>query len=191
MNIISTKKMATSSNRKVLRILGITGSLILVLNYLVIVTFFNNVNPVIIDVLFVAGFLAFYIALCNHIKMYSLKSETVLLRALIIIELLAFVFQMVNGFFFALPDFIFTLLYILIVIVFVIFGIKVLKYEDINRRGIGLLKRFIVSMFFAYLIIGTGSIMLLITHQMQFVQWLFTIYAIPYIFGFMYFLKQR
>jgi hypothetical protein len=69
------------------------------------------------------------------------------------------------------------------------FGIKTLKTRNNSYHGLAALKRFIVFMFIAYIFVAIGILVLTTQHKLNLINWLFTIYAVPYIFGLVFFIK--
>lgn len=78
------------------------------------------------------------------------KTENKILLSLIIIESASFIISSIHYYYGVIPGFILPILNIAAVILFIIFGIRILKLKDGLFVNLKNLKIFITSMFFAF-----------------------------------------
>jgi hypothetical protein len=109
--------MEKIANIKMLKTIGIIGSIILILNYLINASLFESINGILLDLIFTTGFVTFYFAISRYMQLYSFIVEASLVKAIIIVEILSFVLQILHYYFPNLSGF---LLYISPVIIVVL-----------------------------------------------------------------------
>jgi hypothetical protein len=192
---------------KQMKIIGIISSVLLILNYLevgLIELVFPNtewiikMNESLFRVIFAASMIAFYYVMARYLYSEFKVNVKGIINTLIIVQVLSTILKVAQYFSIIIPGFVFTLLYISVIIIFIVFGIKVLKLDSKINHLIKTLKTFVVSMFVAYGLVSISFIlftMVLIrmmnpeTDPARYLNSIYLIYAIPYIFGLMFFLK--
>jgi hypothetical protein len=176
-------------NIKMPKTVGIISSIILILNYLINASLFESVNGILLDLIFTTGFVTFYFAISRYMQLYSYKVEARLVKAIIIVEILSLVLQILHYYSPNLSGFLLYISPVIIVVLFMFFGIKTLKIRNNSFHGLEALKCFIVFMFIAYIFVAIGILVLTTQHKLNLINWVFTIYAVPYIFGLVFFIK--
>lgn len=122
-----------------MKIIGIISSVLLILNYLEVgltgLVFPNTewiikMNESVFRVIFIASMIAFYYLIAKFLYSEFKINVKGIINALIIIQVLSTILKTAQYFSIMIPGFVFTLLYISIIIVFIVFGIKVLKLDS-------------------------------------------------------------
>jgi len=182
--------MEKIANIRMIRTLGIISAMILILYYLTNVAFLGLINETIKSFILTLALVTFYFEISRYIQLYGLKVEVLLIRAIIIVEILSWILQILNYY---SPNFSGFALYIfptIIFVLFMLFGIKTLKINTFDKE-LAELKRFIYLMFIAYMIIAIGILILIAEQKIEFIDWVFTIYVIPYTYGLAFFTKVK
>lgn len=182
------------------RIIGIISSILLIINYLgniiidllfqnnfQLIEFYNTVGRLI----FTISLIGFYYALTKYLKIYDYQTEIKILNSLIVIEIASFIIKGIQYYYGMIPGFILSIIYISAVILFIIFGIRILK--SMNELFVNLqnLKIFVISMFIAFGLVFIAAVLLTLNHRMELMNVAYSIYGLPYVFGLMFFLKDK
>ena len=179
-------------------IIGIVSSLILIINYLevgFVDLFFPNIewlikmNETVFRLIFSIGMIGFYYSLSKYFKIYQKKSEINILNSLIILVFVSFILNGIQHFYGIIPGFILTILYLTGVILFIVFGVKVLQIKDVQFLNIKNLKIFIISMFIAFGLVLIFIVILTLNMKVELINIVFSIYTLPYIFGLIFFIN--
>jgi hypothetical protein len=181
--------MEKSPNINMLKTIGIISSIILIFYYLINAALFELINGIFWDLIFTIGFVTFYFAISRYLQLYSLKVEVRLVRAIIIIEILSLFLQILLYYFPNLSGFLLYISPVIIIVLFLILGIKTLKTINNSFRALAILKQFIVYMFIAYIFVAIGILLLITQHKLNLINWVFIVYVIPYINGLVFFIK--
>lgn len=194
---------------KRMRIIGILSSVLIILNYLevgLIPLIFSDselmtiMNETLFRIIFAASTIAFYYIMARYLYSEFKINVKVVLNILIAIQVLSSILKVLEYFSIIIHGFVFTLLYISAIIVFIIFGIKVLKLDSKINHLIKNLKTFVVLMFISFGLVFISSALfpfVLIrmmnpeTTPIIYFNSFFLIYVIPYVFGLIFFLKMK
>jgi len=182
------------------KIIGIISSILIIVNYIgnVIIDLLFNDNIQFVEfydtigrLIFTLGMIGFYYALIKYLKPYEYKTEIKILVSLIVIDFTSLILKGIQSYFGLIPGFILSILYISAVILFIIFGIRTLKSKNELFMTLKNLKIFITSMFVAFGLVIISVALLTFNHRMDLMNIAFSIYGIPYIFGLIFFLKDK
>jgi len=180
--------------------IGIISSILLIINYIgnVIIdllfidnTHVNEFYETIGRLIFTLSMIGFYYALSKYLKLFEYRNEIKILVSLILIEFVSFVIKGIQYYYGVIPGFISSILSISVVILFIIFGIRTLKSKNDTFENLKNLKTFIISMFIAFGLVLISVIFLTFSRQIEFMNVAFSIYGIPYVFGLIFFLKDK
>ena len=180
--------------------IGIISSVLLIINYIgnVIVDLQFKDNIQFIEfyetsgrVIFTLSIIGFYYALTKYLKPYEYKTEINILVSLIVIGFASFIIKEIQYYFGVIPGFLLSIVNIATVILFIIFGIRILKSKNEAFANLKNLKTFIISMFIVFGLLFISVLFLISIHRMEFMNIVFSIYVIPYIFGLKFFLKDK
>lgn len=179
-------------------IIGIISSLFLILFYLEggIVDLFipniewiNEMNETVFRLIFTLSFIGFYYSLSKYFKNFGQMNFIKIINAMVITEIISIIIRGVDYFIFLLPGFIITILYITGLVLFIVFGIKALMINDNQFINLKNLKTFIIVMFIAFGLVLISIAIITFIVKFELINVIFTIYAIPYIFGLKFFIK--
>lgn len=179
-------------------IIGIISSLFLILFYLEggIVDLFipniewiNEMNETVFRLIFTLSFIGFYYSLSKYFKNFGQMNFIKIINAMVITEIISIIIRGVDYFIFLLPGFIITILYITGLVLFIVFGIKALMINDNQFINLKNLKTFIIVMFIAFGLVLISIAIITFIVKFELINVIFTIYAIPYIFGLIFFIK--
>ena len=180
--------------------IGIISSILLIINYIgnviIDLLFIDNIQLVefydtIGRLIFMLSLIGFYYALTKYLKPYEYKTEIKILVSLILIEFVSLILNGIQYYFGVIPGFILSILYISAMILFIIFGIRTLKSKNEVFVNLKNLRIFIISMFIAFGLVIISAAFLTFNHRMEFMNVAFSIYGIPYVFGLIFFLKDK
>ena len=178
--------------------IGITSSLLLILNYIeggLFDLFFPNnewiiqLNETIGRLIFSISIIGFYYSLSKYFGKYGKKIEIRILNSLIIVEFVSALLHGTQYYFGIIPEFVITIFYLSAVILFIVFGIKVLNIKDEHFFNLMNLKSFVISMFIAFGLVIISLAILIFNQKIELINVAFSIYALPYILGLVFFLK--
>jgi hypothetical protein len=183
-------------NRKTI---GILSSFILILNYIWVATISNlfpeNISLYELDstlgrLIFTAGMIGFYYALILSLRPYNFRTEVNLLKGCILLVLLSFTLGLVwfyNG---LNSPYILPTVYIAALIVFIIFGFKILRHSNDEYSNLPGLKAFIISMFIIIGLVMIKSAILSVFQRWEYQGLVNLIYIIPYVYGILFFKNE-
>jgi len=192
---------------KQLKIIGIISSILLILNYVEVglvdfifpdTEWILKMNESLFRQIFTLSMIAFYYVIARFLYAEFKINVKGIVNTLIIVQVVSMLLKIAQYFTIVIPEFVFTLLYVSIVIIFIIFGIKVLKLNSEIHQLIKTLKAFVVSMLIAYGLVFISFLLFSFvvirmispeTDPGRYLNSIFLIYAIPYVFGLMFFLK--
>ncbi len=183
------------------KIIGIISSILIIVNYfgnviinlllienIQVVKFYETIGRLI----FTLGIIGFYYSLTKYLKIYEYKTEIKILNSFIVIEFTSFILKGIQYYYGMVPGFILSIIYILLVVLFIIFGIRMLQSKNESFVNLNMLKIFITLIFIAFgLVFVFITILTFINNRMGFNNVLFSIYGIPYIWGLIFFLKDK
>lgn len=185
---------------KARKMMGIVSSLLLIGNYVSNLIFdlmiqdihYNQFRQTTGSVIFAVCMIAFYYSLTRYFKPHGLKAELQILYVLIILQIVS----LPIGFFPVIPQFIYGIFNIMGVVFFILLGIRILKRKNEELPNLKILKSFTISMFVVMAVVFSSFIMFSaflmdLKYQPEFSSIIISIYAIPYIIGILFFLKDR
>jgi len=146
-------------------------------------------DEVIIRLIFTIGIVGFYFAVIQYLNRYGYQAISRLITILIIVETGAFVFRIIEYYYDLLPGLILTIIYISVIVLFIVFGIKILNIKNDQMLNLKQLKYFVKAMFVTFGIVFLMAIILKTNNQIELMNSVYSIYAIPYIFGLIFFIK--
>lgn len=182
------------------KIIGIISSILLIIiyfgNVIIDLLFIDDVQvlelyEIIGRLIFTLSMIGFYYALIEYLKPYDYKTESKILVALIVIEFASFILKGIQYYYGVIPGFILSIVYISAVILFIIFGIRTLKSKNEEFMNLKSLKMFIISMFIAFGLVFIAIVLLTLNHRMELTNVAFSIYGIPYVFGLIFYMKDK
>ena len=164
--------------------IGIISSILLIINYIgsVIIDLLFNDNiqfvefyDIISSLIFILCIIGFYYSLTEYLKLYEYKTEIKILVSLILIVITSLILKVILYYFVVIPVFILSILYSLAVILFIIFGIRILKSKNVLFVNLKNLKVFIISMFVAFGFVIISIAFLIFNHKMDLMNIVFSI----------------
>ena len=192
---------------KQLKIIGIISSLLLIIYYVEIglvdfvipnTEWIIKMNESLLRVVFALSMIAFYYVMA--IFLYSEYKINVkgIVNTLIIIQILSMYLNIAQDFTIMIPEFVYRLLGISFIIITIIFGIKVLKLNSEIHHLNKILKAFVDSIFVTYGLVFISYLLFTVliirtmnheTNPVKYMNLINLIYAIPYVFGLLFFMK--
>ena len=103
--------------------------------------------------------------------------------------MVAFIFRIAQYYSDPLPGLILTIIYLSVIILFIAIGIKILNIKNDQMLNLQQLKLFVKVMFVTFGVIFIMAILLTTNNRIEFMNSVYSIYAIPYIFGLIFFIK--
>lgn len=185
---------------KTRKTIGLISSILIIINYLgnviIDLLFIDNIQIVefhetIGRLIFTLSMIGFYYALTKYLKPHGYMTEIKILVSLIVIEFTSFILKGIQYYYAVIPGFILSILFISTVILFIIFGIKILKSKNEVFNNLKYLKIFITSMFITFGLVIISIAVLAYNQRIEFMNVAFSIYGIPYVFGLIFFLKDK
>ena len=182
------------------KIIGIISSILLIIKYIgnviIDLLFIDNVqfvefNQTIGILIFISSMIGFYYALIKYLKPFEYKTEIKILVSLIVIEFSIFIIKGIQYYYGVIPGFILSIAYISAMILFAIFGIRILKSKNEAFANLNILKIFVISMFIAAGLVFITAALLILNHRIELMNVAYLIYGLPYIFGLLFFLKDK
>jgi len=146
-------------------------------------------DEVIFRLIFTFSLVGFYFALTQYLNQYGFKAISRLINILILVEVVAFIFRIAQYYSDPLPGLILTIIYLSVIILFIAIGIKILNIKNDQMLNLQQLKLFVKVMFVTFGVIFIMAILLTTNNRIEFMNSVYSIYAIPYIFGLIFFIK--
>ena len=179
--------------------IGIIASIILILNYVwgAAMSLFFPENTQILEInstlgrlIFTLCLFGFYYALILCLRPHNFRPEINVLKAYLLIVVTSFILHTVYFYHGTIPEFLLSLLYNFALIAFIIFGIMVMRRSNKKYVNMKRLKAFVISMFIIYGIILIKVAMLLMYRSIDYLNIIYVVYAIPYVFGLRFFMNE-
>ena len=152
-----------------------------------VVEFYDTIGRLI----FTISLIGFYYSLSKYLSQYGYKTETKILNSLIILALIVFIINGIQYYYGIIPGFIQPIFNIAVVILLMVFGIRILKLKDELFINLKSLKTFIILLFIVWGLVIVSAAFMTLNHRFELMNVAYSIFAIPYIFGLMYFLKDK
>ncbi len=173
-------KMQSIKNINRINLLGIVGALLLIFYYAISYFFLVGINIIFSIIMFYGGFLLFYFSLFKYMVNRGFVFESKIIKIILIVQVLALLCTIIDNYFLPI-GLLMSILYVLVTVLFIIYGIKTLMIKSAN--GLRLLKLFITLVFLSYITIFITSFISYYFHDFLINDQVYTVFIIPYIVG--------
>lgn len=181
-----------------IKTIGTISAILVIINYISIALselllsetwLITLMDEVIIRLVFTIGIIGFYFAVIRYLNLFGYKAISRIISILIFVEIGAFILRIVQYYNDLLPGLILTIIYISVIVLFIAFGIKILNIKNDQMLNLKQLKSFVIAMFATFGFIFITAIILTTNNKIELMNSVYSIYAIPYIFGLFFFIK--
>ena len=182
------------------KLVGIISSILLILNYVsrIIVDLLFKVNDQFIEihwdiamVVSIVGIVGFYYSISRYLIQHNYQIENKLVISLISFKILSFILLLILHYDNTIPSLVRPILSAIETLIIAVLGIKILLRQDKDFLNLIGLKKFVISWFTSLLLVVITSAVLTAIHKEELMSITFIFLMIPYIFGLLFFLKDK
>ncbi len=182
------------------KLVGIISSILLILNYIsrIIVDLLFKVNDQFIEihldiamVVSIVGIVGFYYSISRYLIQHNYQIENKLVISLISFKILSFILLLILHYDNTIPSLVRPILSAIETLIIAVLGIKILLRQDKDFLNLIGLKKFVISWFTSLLLVVITSAVLTAIHKEELMSITFIFLMIPYIFGLLFFLKDK
>jgi len=178
--------MILNKNINGIKLLGVSGSILLIVYYtLFFIDYVDYLHPIIRYLIFYCGILSFYYSLYKFMIYNKFKLESKIILIWLIVQSLLMISDIINTYF--LPvDLWYYILIAVSLLLMAMFGIKIWIIKRKNVIGLRLLKWFMILFFASLITIGLLLFISYHFHKFYNVNHIVSVLIIPYVFGFIF-----